>query len=205
LRADIEAHYVSWYLTNVAAWGTFSKAPGAAHELANRGSNQFRFYDRSITAWLRRRTARAFVISDAFRCEAARTHRDLNGRKRFAATLSSQRRVTVMPALGMASLLPHKTLAYKGTDMLVDGQSSIASERDGILQGVRRAGLQGRRLDGEEEGRRSGIRQGSASRLHLSQHGGFVGDDARRKGYVRDRAPGNSTNWRRWLATSSTT
>ncbi|MFN9290012.1 MAG: PglZ domain-containing protein, partial [Planctomyces sp.] len=36
----------------------------------------------------------------------------------------------------MASLLPHKTLAYKGTDVLVDGKSSIASERDGILQAV---------------------------------------------------------------------
>jgi uncharacterized protein (TIGR02687 family) len=33
-------------------------------------------------------------------------------------------------------LLPHKTLAYKGTDVLVDGKSSIASERDGILQAV---------------------------------------------------------------------
>jgi uncharacterized protein (TIGR02687 family) len=39
-------------------------------------------------------------------------------------------------ALGMASLLPHKTLAYKGTDVLVDGRSSAAGERDGILQSV---------------------------------------------------------------------
>src|SRR5260370_41628101 len=36
----------------------------------------------------------------------------------------------------MASLLPHKTLAYKGSDVLVDGKSSAASERDGILQAV---------------------------------------------------------------------
>ena len=36
----------------------------------------------------------------------------------------------------MAALLPHKTLAYKGTDVLVDGKSSIAGERDGILQAV---------------------------------------------------------------------
>jgi uncharacterized protein (TIGR02687 family) len=36
----------------------------------------------------------------------------------------------------MASLLPHKTLAYKGKDVLVDGKSSIASERDYILQAV---------------------------------------------------------------------
>ena len=41
-----------------------------------------------------------------------------------------------MPALDIASLLPHKTLAYKGPDVLVHGKSSIASERDGILQAV---------------------------------------------------------------------
>ena len=36
----------------------------------------------------------------------------------------------------MASLLPHTTLTYNGTDVLVDGQSSIASARDGILRAV---------------------------------------------------------------------
>ena len=40
-------------------------------------------------------------------------------------------------ALGMASLLPHKTLAYKPNgDVLVDGKSSSPSERDEILQAV---------------------------------------------------------------------
>ena len=64
---------------------------------------------------------------------------ELNGRYRFEATLTSQ--VGVLPsytALGMASLLPHKNLTYKaGTaDVLVDGKSSVAGERDGILQTV---------------------------------------------------------------------
>ena len=36
----------------------------------------------------------------------------------------------------MASLLPHKTLAYKGTDVLVDGKSSVAGERDGTYWGI---------------------------------------------------------------------
>ena len=56
---------------------------------------------------------------------------ELNGKYRFEATLSSQ--LGVLPsytALGMASLLPHKTLGYRGTDVLVDGQSSVASQRD---------------------------------------------------------------------------
>ena len=37
----------------------------------------------------------------------------------------------------MASLLPHKTLAYKGTDVLVDGQIEHRQRR-GILQAVGR-------------------------------------------------------------------
>ena len=82
---------------------------------------------------------RAFVIiSDAFRYEAAQElATELNGKYRFEATLTSQ--LGVLPsytALGMASLLPHKTLAYKGIDVLVDGKSSVAGERDGILQAV---------------------------------------------------------------------
>jgi uncharacterized protein (TIGR02687 family) len=36
----------------------------------------------------------------------------------------------------MASLLPHKSLFFKGGEVLVDGKASAAGERDGILQGV---------------------------------------------------------------------
>jgi len=36
-------------------------------------------------------------------------------------------------AFGKASLLPHKTLAYKEATVLVDRNSGISSERDGIL------------------------------------------------------------------------
>ena len=102
--------------------------------------NQYRFFDRNVLPWLEGAdNRRAFVIvSDAFRYEAAQElTSELNGRYRFEATLSSQ--LGVLPsytALGMASLLPHKTLSYKGTDVLVDGKLSNASERDGILQSV---------------------------------------------------------------------
>jgi uncharacterized protein (TIGR02687 family) len=153
LRADIEAHYVNWYLTNLAlAWGKFMEP----HPSSGNGGllskwqiekvpNQDRFYDRNVRPWLDEGdNRRAFVIiSDAFRYEAAQElTTELNGKYRFEATLSSQ--LGVLPsytALGMASLLPHKTLAYRvlpngGTDVLVDGKSSIASERDGILRAV---------------------------------------------------------------------
>jgi uncharacterized protein (TIGR02687 family) len=143
LRADIEAHYVNWYLTNLAlAWGKFIEVNGGllSEWRIDDVPNQGRFYDRNVKPWLDEgENRRAFVIiSDAFRYEAAQElTAELNGKYRFEATLTSQ--LGVLPsytALGMASLLPHKTLAYKGVDVLVDGKSSIASERDRILQAV---------------------------------------------------------------------
>jgi len=143
LRVDIEAHYVNWFLTNLAlAWGKFIEPHGGLLSKweIDKIDNQYRFYDRNVRPWLDEgENRRAFVIiSDAFRYEAAQElTTELNGKYRFEATLSSQ--LGVLPsytALGMASLLPHKSLAYKGTDVLVDAKSSIASERDGILQGV---------------------------------------------------------------------
>ena len=143
LRADIEAHYVNWYLTNLAlAWGEFIQQEGGllSKWQIDDIPNQYRFYERNVRPWLEEGdNRRAFVIiSDAFRYEAAEElTTELNGKYRFEATLSSQ--LGVLPsytALGMASLLPHKALTYKGTDVLVDGRSSIASERDGILQAV---------------------------------------------------------------------
>ena len=143
LRADIEAHYVNGYLTTLAlAWGTFIEAPGGLLSTwqIDTVPNQYRFYDCHVRPWLDEDdNRRAFVIvSDAFRYEAAQElTAELNGKYRFEATLSSQ--LGVLPsytALGMASLLPHTTLTYKGTDVLVDGQPSIASARDGILRAV---------------------------------------------------------------------
>ncbi len=143
LRADIEAHYVNWYLTKLAlAWGKFIEPQDGllTKWQIDKVTNQYRFYDRNVQPWLEEGdNRRAFVIiSDAFRYEAAQElTTELNGKYRFEATLSSQLGVLLSyTALGMASLLPHKTLAYKGTDVLVDGKSSIASERDGILQSV---------------------------------------------------------------------
>ena len=143
LRADIDAHYVNGYLTPLAlAWGAFIEAPGGLLSTwhIDRVPNQYRFYDHHVQPWLDEGdNRRAFVIvSDAFRYEAAQElTAELNGKYRFEATLSSQ--LGVLPsytALGMASLLPHTTLTYNGTDVLVDGQSSIASARDGILRAV---------------------------------------------------------------------
>src|SRR4029079_15614286 len=104
--------------------------------------NQQDFYDRRVRPWLEGGENRraCVIVSDAFRYEAAHElAAELNGKYRFQAELGSQ--LGVLPsytALGMASLLPHKKVAYKpGTaDVLVDGKSSAAGDRDAILQGV---------------------------------------------------------------------
>ncbi len=94
---------------------------------------QHDFYARNIQPHLSGASRkRAFVIiSDAFRYEAAKELTELlNGRYRMNAQLSAM--LGVLPsytALGMASLLPHKTLAYsdKG-DVLVDDKSAAGTE-----------------------------------------------------------------------------
>ena len=111
LRADIEAHYVNWYLTNLAlAWGKFIEPEDGllSNWQIDKVPNQHRFYDRNVRPWLEEADSRrAFVIiSDAFRYEAAQElTSELNGKYRFEARLSSQ--LGVLPsytALGMASL-----------------------------------------------------------------------------------------------------
>jgi uncharacterized protein (TIGR02687 family) len=143
LREDIEAHYVNGYLTNLAlGWGKFLESGEGLLAKWRVGDvpNQYRFFERNVQPWLEEAdNRRAFVIiSDAFRYEAAQElAEELNGQYRLEATLSSQ--LGVLPsytALGMASLLPHKTLAYKGESVLVDGKPSSAGERDAILRQV---------------------------------------------------------------------
>ena len=91
------------------------------------------FYDKNIRPHLAEaERRRAFVIiSDAFRYEAAtELTESLNGRFRMNAALSAM--LGVLPsytALGMASLLPHKTLAYKDKgEVLVDDNATIGTE-----------------------------------------------------------------------------
>jgi hypothetical protein len=96
LRADIEAHYVNWYLTALAlTWGKFIEPHDgllAKWKIEN-VPNQYGFYDRNVRPWLDEgENRRAFVIiSDAFRYEAAHElTTELNGKYRFEATLTSQ-------------------------------------------------------------------------------------------------------------------
>lgn len=143
LRREIESCYTHWYLKELAlTWGRFMEPPGTLLRdwKIDDVPNQYEFYDRNVAKFVNDGESKCVyvIISDAFRYEAAHElAAELNGKDRFKAELTSQ--LGVLPsytALGMASLLPHKTLAYKAgtSDVLVNGQSCVASERDGILR-----------------------------------------------------------------------
>jgi uncharacterized protein (TIGR02687 family) len=147
LRSEVEACYANWFLPTLAVtWGKFLEPKGGETLLTrwqiDKVPNQYRFFERHVRPRLdEAENRRAFVvISDAFRYEAAQELvRELNGKYRFEATLSSQ--LGVLPsytALGMASLLPHKSVAFKANgDVLVDGQPTATLEqRSTILQAV---------------------------------------------------------------------
>ncbi len=151
LDEEVENLYTHWYLYELGlAW---DRHLAQENRLENWSlpdvPHQLEFYSH----WVRRRiagkqTKRVFVIiSDALRYEIAHelTH-SINGEKRFKAELNSQ--LGVLPSytqLGMAALLPHKTLSYKPADsgkntgavVFVDGQSSQGLDnRNAILQQV---------------------------------------------------------------------
>ena len=132
LDARVEQCYSGWYLDNLAKnWGDCVESEESLANWRIPGrNNQHSFYDSEVLPGLSKGNKRLVVIiSDAFRYEAAVELRDRINEKRYnEASLSSQ--VGVVPsytALGMASLLPHKTLEYKeaaGDDVFVDGKSS---------------------------------------------------------------------------------
>ena len=104
--------------------------------------NQQNFYEREVGPVLAKGADhRVFVIvSDAFRYEAAQELTEqLNGKYRFDAQLSAQ--LGVLPSytgLGMAALLPHKTLDYAENGAIrIDGLPCASLEqRSKVLQAV---------------------------------------------------------------------
>lgn len=143
LREEIENCYVHWYLVQLSlSWNRFIDAGLLAKWELESVPNQQRFYSRHVQRRLdEAENRKAFVIvSDALRYEAAEElMRELNGKYRFQAELSSQ--LGVLPSytrLGMASLLPHKTLAYRvNGDVFVDGKATASLEqRSSILDAV---------------------------------------------------------------------
>jgi len=147
LRQQIEANYDQGFIDPLAMeWGKLvdpAKDTGLLKTWRIDGiPNQQRFFDRCVQPVLAEgENRRVFVIiSDAFRYEAAEELATvLNGKYRLEATLSTQ--LGVLPSytsLGMAALLPHKTLEYRPAgEVVVDGQPTASlDQRSAILAGV---------------------------------------------------------------------
>ena len=143
LDDEVEQCYSHWYIDNLAKnWGD---RVANEHRLDDWSIGdiplQHQFYKHTVEPLLDRAKKKRVmvIISDAFRYEAAvELEQRINEKPYSKATLSSQ--LGVVPSyttLGMASLLPHETLDYKGDndDVLVDGISSQGTpQRNKILQ-----------------------------------------------------------------------
>jgi uncharacterized protein (TIGR02687 family) len=147
LRASVEAAYVNWFVPQLAlSWSRFIEPENGASLLGKwrieQVPNQHQFFERHVRPRIEEAENRKtfVIISDAFRYEAAEELvRELNGKYRFEAALGSQ--LGVLPsytALGMASLLPHKSLGYKQNgEVVVDGKATATLEQRGaILEGM---------------------------------------------------------------------
>lgn len=133
LDEAVEQCYANWYLSQLGrCWGDRVEAEKRLDHWQIPGiSNQQNFYQRWVQPQIEghRNKRLVVVISDALRYEAAVELCERINEKRYSlATLASQ--LGVLPSytsLGMASLLPHKTLEYRetgGDTVFVDGQST---------------------------------------------------------------------------------
>ena len=138
LRATIEGLYSGWFIPQLsAAWSKVMEGPQGllTHWKLPEVTPQQAFYERKVLPLLDGGLKRVFVlISDAFRFEVAQELvQHTNSKSRFKASLDTM--LGVLPsytALGMAALLPHKTLAYKegaNLDVLADGHSVASLEQ----------------------------------------------------------------------------
>ncbi len=162
LRVEVEALYCNWYLSQLGlCWGKYVDAGLLDSWRIDGIDNQYRFFARHVQPRLdEAENRRVFVIiSDAFRYEVAEElTRELNGKYRFEAELSSQ--LGVLPSyttLGMASLLPHETLTYKPDgNVLADGKPTMSLvQRGDILKSVSGMAIKAEELVAlkKEEGR----------------------------------------------------
>lgn len=144
LRVRIEEAYSGWFIGQLAsAWDAVVGGPGGllTHWQLPDAPRQANFYQHFVApSFSAAGPKRVYVvISDAFRYEAAEElARELNSRNRVKARLEAM--LGVLPSyttLGMASLLPHQTLAYKSNatlDVAVDGMPTATLEqRSAIL------------------------------------------------------------------------
>lgn len=139
LRESIEDVYSGWFIPHLStAWSKVIEGPQGLlnHWKLPEVMPQQAFYEHKVLPLFDGGVKRVFVlISDAFRYEVAHELvKHTNSKNRFKAALDGM--LGVLPsytALGMAALLPHKSLAYKEStnylDVLADGHSVTTLEQ----------------------------------------------------------------------------
>jgi len=145
LRATIESLYSGWFIPQLSsAWAKIMEGPKgllSSWSLPDVTAQQ-NFFKQKIEPLFEGSVKRVFVvISDALRFEVAHELvQQTNSKSRFKASLDGM--LGVLPsytALGMAALLPHKTLAYKvgnAVEVQVDGQTvATLEQRNDHLKG----------------------------------------------------------------------
>lgn len=140
---EVEAAYLNGFLSKLGQhWDAHLDNRLLATWSLDGIAKQQEFYQREVARYLKGGDDRRIfvIVSDALRYEVAQELKTtINGRDRIEATLNSQ--LGVLPSytkLGMASLLPHKTLSYtaKGT-VQADGKSTDGLDnRNRLLEKV---------------------------------------------------------------------
>ncbi len=122
LRENIENCYSGWFMDQLSVkWGDFLETESGNDLLSvwklPSVANQYDFFEKYIRPTLKEssRNRLFVVISDAFRYEAAEElSKKINGTYRLKAEIEPM--LGILPgytALGMASLLPYKSLSFK--------------------------------------------------------------------------------------------
>jgi uncharacterized protein (TIGR02687 family) len=138
LRDRMEDAYSGWFIGQLSsAWDAVVGGDSGLlkHWKLNEIPNQQNFFDQFVAPSYSTGAKRVYVvISDAFRFEAAEELvSTLNSKNRVKARLETM--LGILPSyttLGMASLLPHKQLAYRNNaalDVTVDGMPTATLEQ----------------------------------------------------------------------------
>ncbi len=146
LRVSVEDCYSTWFLEQLSInWGDFldggfeSEHGLLGHWHLPNITNQYNFFEKKIKPALEKsdRNRIFVIISDAFRYEAGKEITDrINGKYRLKADIEPM--LGVLPsftALGMATLLPYKTLSFKDNSAtpLLDGKPMASFEQRGAI------------------------------------------------------------------------
>lgn len=146
LRLSVEECYSNWFMDKLSlCWGDFLESDQGLlqHWHLPNIRNQYNFFkDKIKSDYVKSDRKRIFVIiSDALRYEAGKEITDrINGKYRLKAQIEPM--LGILPsytALGMACLLPYKTLSFKegSATPLIDGKPTGSFEqRAAILEGV---------------------------------------------------------------------